>query len=225
MTAAAQPAGPKPRLTQRGRRIAIAVVAAVVLVLMAVSTKYVGAGATVPGAPQQFDAATYGAKQFPVQQKAIAAAAVEASTLATELGSGDVASVGKKYGTPVNSGASYELPVKLTGVVGEVPAAGYTPVKVDGLPSGTQVNVQLGPAINGTDLRDFGGKSQLGDFENQIQYQDAATAINDQMKKDVLAKAGTASALTGKTVTVTGVFQVVNPKLWNITPSALQVQS
>lgn len=209
----------------RGRRTAVAAVAAVVLILMAVSTRYVAAGAAVPGAPQQFVAATYGAKQFPVQQKAIAAKAVDASTLADELNSGDATTVGKKYGTPVNGGASYLLPVKFTGVVGEVPAAGYTPIRIEGLPSGTQVNVQLGPAINGTDLRDFGGKTQLGDFENQIQYQDAATAINDQLKNDVLAKAGSASSLEGKTVSVTGVFQVLNPKIWNLTPSALQVQS
>ena len=212
-------------LSARGRRLIVAAITIVVLVLMAVSTKYVGAGATIPGAPQQFDAATYGAKQFPIQQKAIAAKAVDASTLANELNGSDAATVGKKYGTPVNSGASYIVPVKFTGVVGKVPAAGYTPITVSGLPTGTQINVQLGPAINGTDLRDFGGKTQLGDFENQIQYQDAATAINDQLKKDVLGKAGSASSLQGKTVSVTGVFQVLNPKIWNVTPSALQVQS
>jgi predicted lipoprotein len=89
------------------------------------------------------------------------------------------------------------------------------------MPSSTQVHVQLGPAINGTDLRDVSGKITLGQFENQIQYQDAATALNNRLKA-VLAKAG-APNLTGKSITVNGVFQLINPKNWQVTPATLSV--
>lgn len=193
----------------------------VVLVGMAVSTKYVPRGSTLGAGPQAFSAAAYGRKQFPIQQKAIAAKAVDAATLGTAVAK-DQAAAAKQYGVPVNNGASTEVPVKFSGVVGKVPAAGFTPVKVDGLPAGTAVNVQLGPAVTGTDLRDATGKIQLGQFENQIQFQDAADAINDRLKA-LLVKAGSPD-LEGKTVQVTGVFSLVNPKVWNVTPSELTVQ-
>lgn len=220
MSAATASTTPKRRLTPAVRRIVVAAVVLLVLIAMAVSTKYVPKGSSIGAGPQVFDAAAYGKKQFPIQQKAIAAKAVDAQTLAKAVAT-DPTAAAKQYGTPVNGGASTEVPVKFSGVVGKVPAAGYTPIKVDGLPSGTTINVQLGPAINGTDLRDATGKIQLGQFENQIQFQDAGGAINTQLKA-VLAKAG-APNLTGKTVQVTGVFPLVNPKVWNVTPSELSV--
>jgi ABC-type branched-subunit amino acid transport system ATPase component len=58
--------------------------------------------------------------------------------------------------------------------------------------------VQTGPAINGTDLRDATGTIEFGQFTNQIEYQDAGSAINNEMKKAVLAGLDP-SALTGKT--------------------------
>ena len=221
MTAASAARTRRPRLSPAARRIVLAAIVVVVVAVMAVSTRYVPAGAEVAGAPAAFDATTYGAKQFPIQQKAIAAKAVDAATLGKAVAA-DATAAGKQYGVASNGGASTIVPVKFTGTVGKVPAAGYTPVKIEGLPSGTTVAVQLGPAINGTDLRDATGTIMLGDFENQIQYQDAGTAINDQLKA-VLTKAG-APDLEGKTVEITGVFPLVNPKAWNVTPSAITVQ-
>ena len=215
-----------PRSSRKGltadvKRIITLVAVVVVLIAMFLSTKIVPKGTTVGQGPAAFSAAAYGAKQFPIQQSFIAAHAVDAVTLGAAVKKNHTAAA-QKYGVPVNGGASVEVPVKFTGVVGKVPAAGYTSVKVRGLQSGQLVNVQLGPAINGTDLRDATGKAQLGQFENQIQFQDAASAINTELKK-VLTKAG-APNLTGKTVTVTGVFSLVNPKVWNVTPSNLVVQ-
>ena len=218
---AATASGPRRGLSPTARRVVVAAIVVVVLVVMAVSTRYVPRGSTVGAGPQAFSAAAYGKKQFPVQQKAIAAKAVDAAALGAAV-TKDQTAAAEQYGTPVNGGASTEVPVKFSGVVGKVPAAGYTPVKVDGLPAGTAVNVQLGPAINGTDLRDATGKIQLGQFENQIQFQDAGDAINAQLKT-LLTKAG-APDLEGKTVQVTGVFSLVNPKVWNVTPSDLSVQ-
>lgn len=194
----------------------------VVLVAMALSTKVVPKGSTLGQGPAAFNAAAYGRKQFPIQQKYVEAHAVDAPTLAAALEK-DPTAAAKQYGTPLNDGASTEVSVRFTGVVGSIPAAGYAPVKVSGLPAGFQVNVQLGPAITGTDLRDASGdKIQLGQFENQIQYQNAGTAINDQLKK-LLEKAGAQNS-SGKTVVVTGVFSLVNPKLWNVTPATFEVQ-
>ncbi len=191
----------------------------VLLVAMALSTKVVGKGSSLSEANQAFNPAKFGAKEFPVQQRFIADHAVPAATLAPAL-KADQQAASKKYGVAVNGGATTELPVTFSGVVGKVPPAGYTPVKVKGL-QGVSVNVQLGPAIVGTDLRDASGKFELGDFENQIAFQNAATAVNEESKK-MLARAG-APDLSGKTVTVTGVFAPVNPALWNVTASELKV--
>ena len=215
---ARQPRASLPPLARRGIATAIVVL---VLVVMFFGTKIVPKGSTLGQGPAAFNAATYGAKQFPIQRKFIVSKAVDAATLAAAIDK-DQAAAAKQYGIAQEGGVGAEIPVKLTGVVGKVPAAGFTPVKVTGLPAGYSVNVQLGPAITGTDLRDATGKIQLGNFENQIQFQNAGTAINDQLKK-VLTKAG-APNLTGKTITVEGVFLLINPKAWNVTPATLAVQ-
>ena len=211
---------PKRTLTRGVRRIILIAIVVVVFVVMILGTKIVPAGSTLGQGAAAFDPASYGEKQFPKIQSFVKKNAVEADTLATALAS-DSAAATKKYGVQGSSGST-EVPVSFTGVVGEVPAAGYTPITVTGLPAGTTINLQLGPAITGTDLRDANGKTQLGDFENQIQYQNAGSAINDELKK-VLTKAG-APDLTGKTIEVDGVFSLVNPAVWNVTPATLSVQ-
>jgi predicted lipoprotein len=94
---------------------------------------------------------------------------------------------------------------------------------VAGVPADLLIRVQTGPAINGTDLRDATGTITFGQFTNQIAYQNAASALNDQLKQKVLSKIGT-SKLTGKTISVVGAFQLINPKGWLVTPATLSVQ-
>ena len=221
MTTASAARTRRAGLTPAAKRTITAVAVLVVLVAMFFGTKVVPKGSTLGQGKAAFSAAAYGKKQFPIQQRFIVAKAVPATTLAAAVAKSATAA-GKQYGVSTGEGAGPEMPVRFTGTVGKVPAAGYTPITVSGLPKDQLVNVQLGPAINGTDLRDATGKIQLGQFENQIQYQNAATAINTQLKA-VLSKAG-APDLTGKTVTVTGVFQLINPKNWNVTPATITVQ-
>lgn len=203
----------------RTKKIAGFAVLAALVVAMALSTKFVSRASQTAQGPAAFDPATYGAKQFPIQQQYITAHAVPAATLATALKANP--SAASKYGVSSDQGATYVVPVTFTGRVGKVPPAGYTPVTVAGLPKGTQVGIQLGPAVIGTDLRDATGKIQLGQFENQIQYQNAATGINNQLKA-LLTKVN-ATGLQGKTVKVAGVFQPINPQLWNVTPATITV--
>jgi predicted lipoprotein len=220
MTSAAARPGRSRRLPPAVKRLIALAAIALLLVLMALNTKFVPKGSTLGQGPAVFNAAAYGKKQFPIQQKYIVSKAVDATTLAAALAK-DPTAAGKQYGTPNNEGAGPEIAVKFTGKVGKTDATGLPTVAVPGVPSSTQVHVQLGPAINGTDLRDASGKITLGQFENQIQYQDAASALNDQLKR-VLTKAG-APNLTGKTITVDGVFQLINPKNWQVTPATLSV--
>jgi predicted lipoprotein len=83
--------------------------------------------------------------------------------------------------------------------------------------------VQTGPAINGTDLRDATGTITFEQFTNQIDYQNAGSALNKEMKAQVLSKIDNGN-LTGKTLSVVGVFQLINPNSWLVTPVRLDVQ-
>ncbi|MEQ6896643.1 DUF2291 family protein [Microbacterium sp. KR10-403] len=192
----------------------------ILVVAMALSTRVVSKDSEAAQGTQKFNAEEYGATQFPKIQSYIADNAVDAATLATAVAK-DQAAAAKQYGKSVD-GATYIIPVTFTGVVGEVPASGYTPVTVTGLPKDINVGLQLGPAINGTDLRDVTGKVTLNDFENQIQFQDAGAAINDVLKKNLAAM--NATELEGKTVSVQGAFTLVNPQQWNVTPSKITVE-
>lgn len=209
------------RLSPALKRIILAAAIVALLVAMGFNIKAVPKGSHAGNGKESFSAKAYGKKHFPIQRDYITSHAVDASKLAKAVDK-DQAAAGKKYGKKSSDGATVEIPVKFTGKVGKVSSSSYTPVKVSGLPSGHKVGVQLGPAISGTDLRDATGKIELGQFENQIQYQDAGSAINDQLKKE-LKKAG-APDLDGKKVTVTGVFKLVNPKRWNVTPAAISVR-
>lgn len=201
------------------RRIVVIAVAIVIVIAMALSVKVVGKGSDVGAGPAAFSASAWGREHFPDVQAAIAKRATPADALATAIAS-DQTAAAKQYG--VDGGTGTEFSTTFTGTVG-TPQDGIAPVTVAGLPDGLSIRFQTGPAINGTDLRDATGTIKFGQFTNQIDYQNAGAALNDQLKKQVLADVDV-DALAGKTVTVTGAFQLINPKAWLVTPSALEVR-
>lgn len=203
-----------PVKTAIGAAVAIVLVAA-----MAIDTTVVTIGSEADLRKQGFSAEAYGTSEFPKVQSAVEGRAVDAATLA-EAVLADKAAAAKKYG--VDAGIAAVVSVKFTGVAGEA-KSGIYPVKVEGVPDTINIRVQTGPAINGTDLRDAPGNISFGQFTNQIEYQNAGAALNDAMKKEVLTPVDTAN-LTGKTMTVTGVFKLINPKNWLVTPVRLSVQ-
>ena len=161
----------------------------------------------------------FGAEQFPIIRQSVEERAVDAVTLATAIAA-DKKAAGEKYGVKTTTGPV--VPVTLTGVVGER-KSNFNVVAIEGLPPEITVRVQTGPALNGTDLRDATGKIEFGQFTNQIEYQDAGSAINNEVKKQVLSAIDPTS-LTGKTISVVGVFKIVNPKNWIVTPVRLDVK-
>ncbi|KQS14598.1 hypothetical protein ASG04_01735 [Curtobacterium sp. Leaf183] len=209
----------RPRNRRRTGRIVTAVVIVIVVIVMALSTKVVPKGSDLGAGPTAFSASAWGKTNFPKVQKAIAKKATPAATLATAIAA-DQTAAATKYG--VDAGTGPEFATTFTGIVGAA-QDGVSPVTVSGIPSDLVIRIQTGPAINGTDLRDAPGTIEYGQFTNQIDYQNAASALNDQVKKQVLAKTDVGS-LAGKTVTVTGAFQLVNPKGWLVTPSQLEVK-
>ena len=208
----------KPHRASRAPLIGL--VAGVVLVAaMALSTKVVRTDDPSGAVPGVFTPATYGKAQFPKVRDAILAKAVDAATLAAALAK-DPAAAAKTYGVAVGSGT--EFAVSFKGVAGKEDSGVYD-VAVEGVPAPIRVSVQTGPAIMGTDLRDAPGTIAFGQFTNQIDYQNAASALNREMKAQVLSKVD-ASALAGKTISVIGVFrQGETPGPWLVTPVKLDV--
>ncbi|MQT14738.1 DUF2291 family protein [Segnochrobactrum spirostomi] len=219
MSLATNPAA-SPFGSRRTRRtVAIAAIAVVVVGAIALDTKVVRIGSAEDERQAGFSPEAYGATAFPKIQAAVEAKAVDAATLATALAA-DSAAATAKYG--VASGTGPLFSVRFTGTVGTGKSGIYT-VSVEGMPAGDGIRVQTGPAINGTELRDATGEIQFGQFKNQIEFQNAGSAINKEMKKQVLASVDTAN-LSGKTIKVVGVFRLLNPKNWLVTPVKLDVQ-
>lgn len=190
------------------------------VLVMALSTTYRSASAPVPGAQQKFDPASFGRDSYASKVKpAIEKEPVALSTL-VPLVAQDPEAAGTKYGKREGT-SPYTYSVSFTGTAGK-PVGGLLPVTVPGLPGATKVNVQIGPAINGTSLRDATGLVKFNDFVNQVEYADAATALNTEMKKDVLQKLDVAG-LIGKKVTVVGATSPLNPQLLTVTPVSLEV--
>ncbi len=212
----------KPRL----RLVVISAAALALVAAMALDTKVVRIGSAEDIAPNTFSPEAFGAAEFPKVKAAIEARAVDAVTLSAAVAK-DKDAAGKQYGVePAKSGVATSsgsvISVKFTGVVGKGDSGVYD-VAVEGVPSGLTIRMQTGPAIYGTDLRDATGQISFGQFVNQMDYQNAGSALNKETKKQVLSKVDTAK-LTGKTVSVIGAFKLLKADDWLITPVRLDVQ-
>ncbi len=199
-------------------KIVPAVILAILVIAMALDTKVVPIGSSLDMRTVAFSPEAYGKKEFPGIQAAIEKAAVEAADLAAAIAE-DKAAAAEKYGKPGSVGPMF--PVKFSGVVGEG-SSGVFKLAVGGLPEGVGIRVQTGPAINGTEVRDATGTVHFEQFTNQIEYQDAGAALNNEIKNQVLAGLNR-EELPGKTIEVVGVFQLINPANWLVTPVRLKV--
>lgn len=207
------------RSSPRRRTVILAVAGLALVVAMAIDTKVVTIGSTEDVQAGVFSPETYGAETFPTVQAAVEARAVDAKLLADAIVA-DRKAAEAQYG--VAAGAGPVMAVKFTGVAGAAKSGIYD-VAVEGMPDTLRIRVQTGPAVNGTDVRDATGTITFGQFTNQIEYQDAGSALNNEVKKQVLQKLDT-TELTGKTLQVVGVFKLVNPNSWLVTPVRLDVQ-
>ncbi|MEO9895381.1 MAG: DUF2291 domain-containing protein [Paracoccaceae bacterium] len=193
--------------------------AVILLGAMALDTKVVSIGSEEDFRREAFSPDNFGTSEYPRIRKLINDRAVDAVTLSEEL-SADKKSATENHATM--AGAFPVFPVKFTGTLGEE-SSGILKVAVEGLPDGAVVRVQSGPAINGTELRDFPGDIEFGAFTNQIEYQDAGAGINRAMSASILSDVDRES-LPGSTVSVVGVFTMINPKNWLVTPVEFNVQ-
>ena len=200
-------------------RWVLAGIVAVVVGAIALDTTIVQIGSENDARQQAFSPDAFGANEFPRIRSLVNANAVEATTLSEAL-SDDKAAAVSEYGTM--AGAFPGFSVRFTGTISEG-TSGVLEVIVEGLPEGVKVRVQSGPAINGTELRDIPGDIKFGAFTNQIEYQDAGAGINRAMSAEILRDLNR-DDLSGQAVVVVGVFTMINPKNWLVTPVEFDVQ-
>jgi predicted lipoprotein len=162
-----------------------------------------------------FDPKAYGAENFPKVTAEVSKRAVPITELAPEL-EHDPDAAGERFGQRQGT-SPYNFAVTGEGEAGKA-EGGLLPITVKGLDD-LQVNVQIGPAINGTALRDVVGFITFDQFVNQVDYADAATALNNEVKAKVLADAG---ELEGRQVRFTGAFTFLAPTVVTLTPTALE---
>ncbi|MBB4952165.1 putative lipoprotein [Agrobacterium vitis] len=213
----AMPAKPAKTVS---RGLITAAAALAVVIAIGLDTTVVHIGSQQDLRQKAFSPEAFGAEQFPKIRDSVEQKAVEATTLSEAIAA-DKKAAGEKYGV-AGGGIGPVIPVKFTGQVLER-KANYNTVQISGLSGDVTVRVQTGPALNGTDLRDATGTISFGQFTNQIEYQNAGSAINNEVKSKVLAGIDP-DKLAGKTVSVVGVFQLINPKNWLVTPVSFEVK-
>lgn len=192
---------------------------ALVLVAIALDTTVIHIGSQEDVRAAEFSPEAFGEAEFPRIQSAIETEAVDAVTLLAAINEDRETAI-ERYGEPGSVGPVF--PVYFSGTVGEG-RSGVFPVTVEGIPDDLLIRVQFGPAINGTEVRDATGTIAFGDFTNQIEYQDAGSALNNQVKALVFADLDRDN-LPGQTVSVVGVFRLVNPASWFVTPVRLEIE-
>jgi predicted lipoprotein len=195
-------------------------VGVVVVAFIGLGSEFIPSDDARVAAVVAFDPVSFGADNFGDVKATIEERAVDAVTLGDAIAT-DATAAAAEYAQASSGGPVFS--VTFTGVAGPGESGVY-PITVQGLNPDLLVRVQTGPAINGTELRDATDKFPFGDFTNQIAYQNAASALNSELKTEVLEAVAT-TELEGKTVTVTGAFTLINPEAWFITPVKLEVSS
>jgi predicted lipoprotein len=203
-----------------GGVLAVAVLAAIAATTTTVSASDPEAAAAAGGST--FDAVQYAEERYASE---VVPNIQDNATPITELLPQiieDPEAAGEQYGHRSGSSSPYAYPTSGEGVAGAVDGT-LLPLTIEGLPDDVQVMIQVGPAINGTALRDATGLVDFNDFLNQIEYANAATELNNKVKSDVLADFDAAGA-EGKTVRFVGAFAYgSNPAVIQVTPVELEV--
>lgn len=216
---------PKRRGTGRRRLKALIITASVVVLaaLMVLNTKFLTNSESVAVVGEKFSAEQYAEENYDtVIVPAVLEKAVPATDLYTQLQE-DVDAAGEAHGGRDGAQSAWAFPVSFTGVAGEVNTInGQLPVKVDGLPDTLTVLVQTGPPVIGPALRNVTGKITFGMFTNQTEFQSVAVQLNAKVRENVLAGVD-ATSLSGKTVSVVGVFAGDQWQTqWLVTPVKLE---
>jgi predicted lipoprotein len=157
---------------------------------------------------------------------AILAKAVDAVVLLPEIRANPEAA-GEKYGRREATNP-FNYMIKGSGKVTQVNTesrAGTMTVEVDNGSNHETINLQIGPVVIGTALRDATGLVNFNQFTNQIDYAGVSKEMNLRAIKDALAGNAPAS-FAGKTIQFFGAF-TFDPKSTSpirVTPVKLEIE-
>jgi predicted lipoprotein len=219
MSSAAAPSSPRRRVSPRLIGWALA---ALVVIAMVLDTTYKKPDFKVTaGGRPAFNRDQYGRQTYPKAVATLEKNAQPVPSLAAALEK-DPNAAGEKFGHRAGNGP-YSFAVRGDGVAGKV-KDGVLPVRVKGVPKSTTVAIQTGPALPGTAIRDAVGFIEFGQFLNQVEFADAATALNTQVKAQVL-KSLDAQSLQGKRIRFLGAFTSLTPTAITVTPVKVEAAS
>jgi predicted lipoprotein len=208
--------------SRRPKWLVPAVLGAALLLLVVLNTKFVSAEEYARLNPPRFSADTYARKKFPKITKLVSQQATDIRELAPAVDR-DVSAAGEKYGHDLGSG-QWSFAVKAHGKVKRVDDD-FVLLDVPDVPSGTEVRIPLGPALNGTPIRDCTGSIEFGDFSGQTDYQSVANQFKLIMQRDVIGKLDR-EGLKGKELSVEGAWSTGGPpKSYIIQPTKIEVRS
>jgi predicted lipoprotein len=152
-----------------------------------------------------FDAKAYVGKIWTAKVVPAFAQANDLATLLPEIAK-DPDAAGKAHGHNGGSGNPWSYEVKGKGKVASVDTSsrrGLITLDLAGATPPVEVQLQIGPVVFGSGLRDSLPFIQFGDFVNQIQFAQVSRALNDQAVSTV-RKQIDPKTLTGKTVDFAG---------------------
>jgi predicted lipoprotein len=198
---------------------------AVLVVLMALNTKFLTPEEVASIAPKAFDPVQSAADIWSKAQSDLPAQAAPAGEVIPAFQS-DVKGAGAKYHAVSPNENSFVFPVTLTGTVTEASATSLK-LQVPGVPTATPVLVPLSTGLNGTVVRDLMG-FKFADAPGQTQFQFVGDELKKLMTTEVQAL-GDPATLQGKSVTVVGAVNVAAtgntvpvPKPVNVQPVSIK---
>jgi predicted lipoprotein len=209
----------------RSRLIGGAVLAVLVIV-MALNTKFLTPQEVAAIAPKAFDPVQISADLWSKAQSDLPGQAAPLGEVVPAIQS-DVKGAAAKYKAVSPNENAYVFPVTLTGTVTDASADALR-LQVPGVPAQTPVLVPLGAGLNGTVVRDVMG-FKFADAPGQTQFQ----YVGDELKKLMQAetqKLGDPASLEGKQIKVVGAMNVLAtgntvpvPKPVNVQPITIGV--
>ena len=191
--------------TRRGGLV-VCVLLVALLVAMAMSTKILTPQQVAAIAPKPFDPAQVAADVWAGAQRDLPGRAAPLPEVVQAFQT-DLKSAAAKYRATSPNEGSYVFPVTVEATVVEATDAALR-LKVAGVPDDTQVLVPVGPAVNGSVVRDVMG-FKFADAPGQTDYQ----YVGDEVRKLMLAQLRSAAApstLPGKPVTLVGAVNVIS---------------
>ena len=177
--------------------------AIVLIVAMALNTKFLTPDEVSALGPETFDPAKEAQTLFTKAQNDLTF--VPAGDVVPDLHT-DVKAAAEEHGGIPTSDSAYTFPVAVEGTVSEATDASVQ-VTVSGVPKETKIIIPLTTAVNGTVLRDAMG-FKFADAPGQTEYQYVGDEIKKLIQQQVTESVDDPAALKGKKITVQGLLAV-----------------